>query len=306
MSTGEIKTFYSDKEKTNPVFPRTKMNAISDSDGTGLHAYFNGVVYANDKETDDTIIAPINADTLGGVLPENYALKTDIPEFDDTLSIENCIADAKAVGDALATKAPAGYGLGESVGRYCADCHAVTENGFYYIDDNTVNKPTNVTNCIMLAQITPTVNGNDIYLSIKSGYNDIRCYYSSWAKAWQEWKTFTVDYIVDQGTSGNWHYRKWNNGLAECWGIHTGVALLGHASYNNTIYAGYTSLNLPFTFTSVDNVNYSCHYTSGYDFCGKAIVNENKSVNFYIMSCSSITTGAAGKINVYVSGRWKA
>lgn len=27
-----------------------------------------------------------------------------------------------------------------------------------------------------------------------------------------------VDYIVEEGTSGNWSYRKWNNGDAECWG----------------------------------------------------------------------------------------
>lgn len=25
------------------------------------------------------------------------------------------------------------------------------------------------------------------------------------------------DYIVEQGTSGNWTYRKWNSGIAECW-----------------------------------------------------------------------------------------
>lgn len=27
------------------------------------------------------------------------------------------------------------------------------------------------------------------------------------------------DYIVEQGTSGIWTYRKWNSGIAECWGI---------------------------------------------------------------------------------------
>lgn len=27
-----------------------------------------------------------------------------------------------------------------------------------------------------------------------------------------------VDYIVEEGTSGNWTYRKWNSGIAECWG----------------------------------------------------------------------------------------
>ena len=27
-----------------------------------------------------------------------------------------------------------------------------------------------------------------------------------------------VDYIVEQGTDGIWTYRKWNSGVAECWG----------------------------------------------------------------------------------------
>lgn len=27
-----------------------------------------------------------------------------------------------------------------------------------------------------------------------------------------------ADYIVEQGTSGIWTYRKWNSGIAECWG----------------------------------------------------------------------------------------
>lgn len=27
-----------------------------------------------------------------------------------------------------------------------------------------------------------------------------------------------ADYIVEQGTSNGWTYRKWSNGVAECWG----------------------------------------------------------------------------------------
>lgn len=35
--------------------------------------------------------------------------------------------------------------------------------------------------------------------------------------------TAVVDYVVEQGTSGIWTYRKWNSGVAECWGM-TSVA----------------------------------------------------------------------------------
>lgn len=30
--------------------------------------------------------------------------------------------------------------------------------------------------------------------------------------------TSSVDYIVEQGQDGMWTYRKWNSGIAECWG----------------------------------------------------------------------------------------
>lgn len=30
-----------------------------------------------------------------------------------------------------------------------------------------------------------------------------------------------VDFLVEQGTDGIWAYRKWNSGIAECWGFKT-------------------------------------------------------------------------------------
>lgn len=35
------------------------------------------------------------------------------------------------------------------------------------------------------------------------------------------WIKDSKDYIVEQGTSGIWTYRKWNSGIAECWGLHS-------------------------------------------------------------------------------------
>jgi hypothetical protein len=33
----------------------------------------------------------------------------------------------------------------------------------------------------------------------------------------------SLDYIVEEDTYGIWTYRKWNSGIAECWGTQTGV-----------------------------------------------------------------------------------
>lgn len=58
----------------------------------------------------------------------------DVPSVDKTLTKDGYAADAKAVGDALATKAPDGYGLGGE-GEYITCCHNVFKSGFYRFDD---------------------------------------------------------------------------------------------------------------------------------------------------------------------------
>jgi hypothetical protein len=46
---GKIKTLFSDKEKTEPLYPRTKMSAISNNDGVGLEAILDGAVYSDNN-----------------------------------------------------------------------------------------------------------------------------------------------------------------------------------------------------------------------------------------------------------------
>ena len=43
MATGKIKTLYSDKEKTEALFPRTKTSAVSDNEGRGLDAILEDI-----------------------------------------------------------------------------------------------------------------------------------------------------------------------------------------------------------------------------------------------------------------------
>lgn len=51
-----------------------------------------------------------------------------------------------------------------------------------------------------------------------------------------------ADYVVEQGTSGIWTYRKWNSGIAECWGYWSAE----NASGNRRAL----EINLPFAFAS--------------------------------------------------------
>lgn len=60
-----------------------------------------------------------------------------------------------------------------------------------------------------------------------------------------------ADYVVEQGTSGIWTYRKWNSGIAECWGIYT-MASSCTLAWGSLYYSNKTCprINYPFTFTS--------------------------------------------------------
>lgn len=68
------------------------------------------------------------------------------------------------------------------------------------------------------------------------------CYSDVWIK--NNWMT---DFVVAQGTSGIWYYRKWNSGTAECWCDNYGDIQWGATaegmSYN------YFSMALPFKFS---------------------------------------------------------
>ena len=307
---GDIKNLYSDVEKTRALFPTTKVEAVSDEDGTGLNVILENMVYTGNAVEDSEVI-PVNADTLGGRLAEEYATQnyvaTKIAEAqlggdggdidlsgyatkdevsnhtndknnphgmtiaqigaapdgyvtytgwfnsEDMLDSKltesySAIADGKigfaeleSTSNAITLTqgkwfftmyrssaeygvvtairydsanvvaimqrsliggtwgawqngspsafAPAGYGFGEKVGRYCADCHVVTQLGLYYVDENTANLPNGVISGVLMVEGRHTTynNGVDLYLTLKREAEIWYCYYSSWAGAWQPW-----------------------------------------------------------------------------------------------------------------------
>lgn len=68
----------------------------------------------------------------------------------------------------------------------------------------------------------------------------------------------TVDYIVEQGSTDDWIYRKWNSGIAECWRVreYTVVTDWGGSSNFSGFYyphssSSWISVKYPFTFSSI-------------------------------------------------------
>lgn len=95
-------------------------------------------------------------------------------------------ADKQEIVDDVLDAIPDAGGSGEL--RYCADCHAVTEGGSYYIDANTLNRPDDVTTGTLFVERVPKSSGIDTNLTLNDSGTILRCAYSSSAGTWDEWE----------------------------------------------------------------------------------------------------------------------
>ena len=110
-----------------------------------------------------------------------------------------------------------------------------------------------------------------------------------------------ADYVVEQGTSGSWTYRKWSSGVAECWGqpsnsVASSGTFLGANAYS-------TNFALPSgLFVSVDSANANPRVGSGYAIPAY-IKTTPTSVGVDALSNESGTKDFSA--NIFVRGRWK-
>ena len=110
-----------------------------------------------------------------------------------------------------------------------------------------------------------------------------------------------ADYVVEQGTSGEWTYRKWASGIAECWGYWFAT----NASGSRRALEVY----LPFAFSSTEyNVGVSLGNNGGTvsgvfgDF--DAASNRQHTTTKFIFSWVGSGTYSVG-FYFDVKGRWK-
>lgn len=117
------------------------------------------------------------------------------------------------------------------------------------------------------------------------------------------------DYIVEQGTSGAWTYRKWASGIAECWcSIRTSsltwTAYMASPSANPYLYysAGW-NFYLPFTFADTSYVVNANALEVGPNFGWVARGSKTDS-SFTLYIVRNGNTGSVS-MDVMVKGRWK-
>lgn len=114
-----------------------------------------------------------------------------------------------------------------------------------------------------------------------------------------------ADYIVSQGTSGIWTYRKWASGVAECW-LESELTLTGStpvANMNDSAYLSYVDVDLPFTFKTQP-----CGVANGVLGTGTGFVNVwcRNGYNEITVYVTGNQNNAAITIrSMIVTGRWK-
>ena len=109
----QIVTLYSDKERTDALYPRTKVSAISDDNNTPLKELMTGMVKQEEGGTEEEVVTPVNADTLGGKLTADNVVFYEeemVDEFGQVVvrnadKLENHPASYFATSEELNTKA---------------------------------------------------------------------------------------------------------------------------------------------------------------------------------------------------------
>ena len=119
-----------------------------------------------------------------------------------------------------------------------------------------------------------------------------------------------TDFVVEEGTKGIWTYRKWNSGIAECWGTSSVTS-----TFNKTWGALYVCepterQDYPFTFVArpvetvtMRNKGVGCFY---YAESGNKGMNTTTQTAVY---CATRPTSTVEQfvfyVDYHVSGRWK-
>ena len=112
------------------------------------------------------------------------------------------------------------------------------------------------------------------------------------------------DYVVEQGTSGDWTYRKWNSGLAECFYRKNEGSIAITTAYGSLYYHNIAAINYPFSFISPPYVHAAIEGQGGDPFTTfSANGTKAKTPTITVYAPSSGTKTVI--LNIEAKGKWK-
>lgn len=113
----------------------------------------------------------------------------------------------------------------------------------------------------------------------------------------------SVDWIVEEGTSGVWTYRKYNSGIAECWGYYDEGSIAFSNLWTYAYYSAQITRYLPTNlFVSTPVVASTCESNAGLNYI--TLIESNKTyIKYYITSSKAETRTCY--THFHILGRWK-
>ena len=112
-----------------------------------------------------------------------------------------------------------------------------------------------------------------------------------------------ADFVESQGASGEWTFRKWHSGIAECWRTISGN-ITKYTTWNNMYgYTGAAEFPSGF-FTQAPNVQYQVDIGTGFTMPAQGASSTKEKFNWLALA-SDGTTNVSYKIDVYAIGKWK-
>lgn len=110
-----------------------------------------------------------------------------------------------------------------------------------------------------------------------------------------------VDYVVEQGTSGIWTYRKWNSGIAEFWGEYSktvSIPASGHVAITPPAF--------PFTITNgIVNATGGGTANPSVFVSYQTVLSTGTGTDIYWRNLSGSAFNNTAWVFMSVKGRWK-
>lgn len=102
-----------------------------------------------------------------------------------------------------------------------------------------------------------------------------RAWYNKFSGDWTGWKCVNKadEYIVAKGTSGVWTYRKWNSGVAECWGKIDCPRMAAYVCYKQQALP--FNMNITAITTGLADYNFDGQATWDFNVRGAAMGNNS-------------------------------
>lgn len=109
-----------------------------------------------------------------------------------------------------------------------------------------------------------------------------------------------ADYVVEQGTSGFWTYRKWNSGFCEAWGEHNVTGKTGQ-SWAAGLYYSDEPFTLPSGLFVSTPYPQATSYTSQWTVYAVWVNTTNGTIRITKPNSQS----QPASVSLYIRGRWK-